>query len=622
MAGGGVQFLIDLQARFAQLTPARKALVDLEKQIKSNREALASLESKLLKATPKQAGELLKQVDASRKSLGALQASVPAWKAFAAASERSTIDVEAFSNGMMAASKAAMAVIAVIAAAAAGFVAYAIYAADAARSTMLLNIASAGSVEKGTELNAVVSQLARRIPIARAKLDEMATSLIDAKLAGRDMQNALTAIATVASARGQQAASAIDAIAKSSASMRRFMLGARDVRGEFASLAGTGIKAKDIYNAVAKTLGITVAQAQQRVLAGTISLKKGMEILATVAQDKFGATIAGQMLSLTTQIDKVKENFGLLFSGIKLDKFLKGLDSVTSLLSQDTFTGYALKTVLTGAMNGFLDAAGAAMPYVRAMLIGIAIGALVLFLAFLKVKKAISDAFKGTDTAKFLSDLNYVKGAMYAGIIAVAALTSVFILLAAAMFIALVPLALLAIALLVLVAIPVIIAYAFYKGFKKIESTVTDALNALAGIDLTAIGQKAIESLIGGLSSMKGSLASTVADIAALIPGGISTALVMHSPSVLLTNQGRQAIGSFSSGAEKEADGVEAAGRRAGGALSAGVGAAGGPSGGRGGVVHMTNNFYVDDSGLIARVRETIFDTFEQAGFAVEGPAT
>ncbi len=622
MAGGGAQFIIDLQARFQQLTPANKALASLEKQILKSRESVAKLEAKLATATPKQAAGIMKLLDAERANLGALEASLPAWRAFSEASNVAGLDVAALGGHMAMVSKVAMALVVAIVAAAAAFVYFGLTAADAARSTMLLDVAAAGGAVAGAELNAVVSQLARRIPIAREKLNEMAKSLIDARLAGLDMQNALTAIATVASAKGQQAANAIDAIAKSSASMRRFMLGARDVRGEFVSLAGTGIKAKDVYNAVAKTLGITVAAAQAKVLSGAISLKKGMEILATVAKDKFGATIGAQMLSLSNQVEKARENFKALFGGVNIDKFLVGLAMVTDLLSQDTFTGYALKEILTATMNGFFDAAAVAMPYVRAGLIGIAIGALVVFLAFLKVKKAITSAFKDSGVGKIMGDIDGIKAAMYVGIGIVGALAAIFTVLAAAMFIAAVPLGILVVLLAGLVAIPLLIAYAFYSGFQRVKAAIEDALGPLENLSLSEIGAKAIDSLISGIKSKAGALSDAVAAIASLIPGGISTALVMHSPSVLLTNQGKQAISSFSSGAESQADDVAAAGRRAGNALSSGTGGAGGSGNGkmlRGPI--QIGPFYVASEELVSKIRETVLDLIEQEAGASPEPA-
>lgn len=636
MAGSAEQFLLDIRAKFDTLTPAQSALAQIEKQLIKEKEALAGLEKKLAEASPQQKAAIEQQIAAQKKNIATLEQAIPAWRQFAAASqkdigvqtlerlfpslkqfteasEKGELAALALSGGIGIAAKAAAAFVAAFAIATVTILGFALYAGDAARSSHLLEVAAAGSAIAGTELVAVVSQLARRVPLAREEISKIARGLIDAKLAGIDMQNALTAIAFTASARGQQAASAIENIAKQSAAMRRFMIGARDARGEFLSLQGTGIKAADVYAAVAKTLGISVAQAQAKVLSGMIPLKQGMEILATVAKDKFGGTIAGQMLALTTQIPKAKENLGALFSGVNLDKFLAGLAIVTGMLSQDTYFGHALKTIFSTVLTGFFDTASAAFPYVRAALIGVAIGALTVYLYFLRIKKAVSETLG--PFAPLKGRVDGLKLAMYAGIGIVGALVGVFLGLAAAIALALVPLALLTLAVLALVAVPILIGYAFYKGFVMVKDAVAGAWAKLKSVDLSELGQNAIESLIRGIAGMAGKLASAVAGIAGIIPATVASTLLIHSPSRIAVEQGSYYAQGMAIGAKSGEGAVEEAAAGLAGAAMRG-GASGGSSGGAGRHLEIKElHFHIPHEGMKEEVRAIVIGLIaEEAG--------
>lgn len=613
MAAESTQFLIDLRARFQTLTPAQKALSDLEKQLKKEAATLDTLEKKLLKSTPKQAGEILKQVDAQRKSVGELNAAVPAWKRLSEASTKGTIDVAEMAGACEALSVAVAAVVAAAIAGTVAFLGFALASADAARSAHLLDVAAAGDVTRGTELVAVVSQLARKVPVARAELDKLAKSLIDNKLAGLDMQNALTAIAIVSSARGQQAASAIESIAKQSAAMRRFMLGARDVRGEFLALAGTGIRATDVYKAVASTLGISVAAAQQKVLSGAIKLKDGMAILATVAKDKFGATIAGQMLSLTTQVEKARENLALLFSGVNIDKFLVGLATVTDLLSQDTFTGYALKKIFTEVLTGFFETASLVFPYVRAGLIGVAIGALTVYFYFLKAKKAVVELADKLGLKGALKGVDGIKVAMYAGIGAVGVLVGMFALLAVAVLVASFPLLLLVGLLALIVGGALYIGNAFNKGMSQVIAAVVGAWNRLSEVNLWEYGANAIESLIKGVLSKSIALGAAVAAVAGIIPTATADALQQHSPSRIAVAQGQNWTLSQAKGIRDKGDDLEDAARETAGGMASGAGKAGVGGGVGGDAPTYTFNIYTSDDELVAKVQEVLVSTFAEA---------
>lgn len=583
MSSAGVQFLIDLRARFDTLTPAQNALSSLEKQILKEKAALEKLETKLKTATPKQAADLLKQVDAQRKVVGELERAAPAWRQFAKTSAGATkeaagglAEMGAASGGMLGqlSNLARMAgtatgaigilvgaVMAVVAASVLAFVSlvrFALVAGDAARASYLLSAAATGSAAGGAELEAVISQLARRIPLAREKLAGMARDLATVKLRGREAQAALTAMGIVASARGDSAAASIKGIAEQSKAARRFLLGAKDIYGEFTALAGTGIKAADIYSALADSLKVSIPQAKALLASGKVTVQQGMVALEKAAQARFGDTIAGQMASLTNQLAKAKENFAALFERVHLDNFLKGLQMVTGLLSKDTMFGYVLSEVLTTGLNDFFNTSAKVFPYVRAFLIGLAIGALTVYLYFLKAKKAVGELGEKLGLSGKLKGIDGLTLAMYAGIGAVGLLVLGFGLLAAALFLAILPLGILLVMVGLLAALPLLVIYGFYRLADAVAEAVSGAWESIKGIDLLSEGSRVVESLIAGIKSKVPALIAAVAAMALNIPGTVASVLDMHSPSRVAIGQGQNYTKGLGIGGEKGAEDAEA----------------------------------------------------------------
>ena len=628
MAADSVQFLIDLQARFQTLTPAQSALSNLEKQINKERVALDALEKKLAKATPKQASDLLKQVDAQRKNIGQLERAVPAWRKFADASKSTSKATDAMqelgtaaggtlgrlSSVASVAGTAAGAigiltgvVIALAAAVVYGAVSlvrFALASADAARSSYLLSAAAAGSAPGGAELEASMSQLARRVPLARAKIADMARGLEDVRLHGRAAQAALTAMTITASARGGAAAGAIKSIAETSKNARRFLLGVRNIYGEYSALAGTGIKSADIYQALAESMKVSIPEAAALLQSGRVSVKQGMIALEKATQARFGDTIAGQMLAMSTQAEKARENFKALFEGVHLDNFLKGMSMVTSLISQDTFTGYALKQVLTGAMNDFFNGAAKVFPYVRAGLIGVAIGALTVYLAFLKARKAVLSLVDKLGLKGALGGIDGITVAMYLGIGAVGFLVGMFALLTVTIGLALVPLAILAAAILIAVAVPIAIVYGLAKAFEWLTGKLAGVTNGLDAVDLYTKGRAYVDGLIKGLLSKLPSVTDAAIAIADALSGGLAGKLIIRSPSKLAFTQGAYYGQGIAMGADSQADAARQAGGRVAGALaSGGASVNAGDAGKRELHVHIHGDVYGIDE-FNRRVRE------------------
>ncbi len=391
----------------------------------------------------------------------------------------------------------------------AGLVQFALGAASARREAVLLGEAVAGvSRRPGQEFVAVVDQLARRVPIARDKLQEMAKEMALLKLGGRDLQAGLTATAMVTSALGESAGRNVRAIVEQSQAIRRFTLGARDIRGEFTALAGTGLTKADVLGALAKQLGKSIPQVELALLRGQVKLKDGLRALEAASKDRFGKIVGAQMLDFNTQISKAKEAFASLFNGLNLDPALEALKSFFDIFDEGNVTGKALKAIVTGGMQTLINLIAKGLPIAKDFFGGMIDGALMLYIAlaptFYQIGKTIS---------KWLG-LSGSFDALKAGRV-------VLYTLAAAVAVVAVSLALAALPVVILGALiygAVQLAIGAFHRLKAIVSVVSTAFSMardyIATLDWSDLGAMLIQGLIGGVSGMVGRFVDSIKGLA------------------------------------------------------------------------------------------------------------
>lgn len=459
----------------------------------------------------------------------------------------------------------AIAAAAVVAAAAVAK--YVLVAADAARSSRLLSEAATGSAAGGKELEAVVSELTSAIPQNREQIAGWARDLNLAGLAGRDMQRTLTAMGTVSAAVGDQAAGKIRGIAEASRMAQRFVLGARDRFGEFASLQGTGIKAADIYAAVARSMKTSIPEAERLVKSGIVPFKKGLEALEDAAQTKFGGIVARQMMSLGTLSKKLQENFTAIFGDVDIEPFLKGLKSIVDLFDQNTVLGYALKTIFGEVFTWIFDKASVVFPYIRAFMLGVALAAILVATVVKRVATAISRGL-GLDAKKSLIDVEY---AFYAGAAAIAVVVAALVGLAAVW---LVNMAAMAIAALVAWA-PILlgaaaIVLAVY-GFYKLAEAASNLWDSLKDVDLAKIAGDIMDGLIKGIKAKISAVKDAISEVSSAITSVFATDQEVHSPGRKAMRQGRDVVRGHALGIERATPEVERATMGVSGAVTGGL---------------------------------------------------
>jgi hypothetical protein len=277
------------------------------------------------------------------------------------------------------------------------------------------------------------------------------------------------------------------------------------------TLEGMAIKASVQGEAQAKMFAGMAAGA---ALSG-----KSVKKLADDVKARLGGIAERQMLSLSVQTEKLHENFDMLFSGLHIEGLLTGLAQVNKLLSQNTATGRALKTLAEVMFKPIISMAEAAGPIVKRFFQGMVIGALVLGIAFLKVRNAIRDSLGGSDLFK---GLDASKLAMNAGIFVAVALATAFGMLAAAIALA---------------AAPFLMFAGLVYSLYRIGSFL---VNTWKGIKWSELGSSIVDGIISGLKSGASYLVNAVKNLGGIAWSAFKDKLGIHSPSKVFANLGQQ----------------------------------------------------------------------------------
>jgi hypothetical protein len=257
---------------------------------------------------------------------------------------------------------------------------YVLRIADAGRNTRLLN--QAADIAGGThsQLGGIIKQVAEGpTTVAKSRIGEMARELRILRLDSRQTQLAVSAMATAESALGQGASGAIKGIAEQSKEARRFVLGARDMYGEYTALKGTGLGKRDVFAQLAKGLGVSLREAEDRFRRGGVTIRQGLEAIEAATKAKFGGVVEQQMLSLDNQFGRLKEDIGGLFAGVNITPFLTGLKKITGIFSDATAGGRATRVTITAALDELAAKAAKVFPYVESFLYGFGAGALQVY---------------------------------------------------------------------------------------------------------------------------------------------------------------------------------------------------------------------------------------------------
>lgn len=294
---------------------------------------------------------------------------------------------------------------------------------------------------------------------------------------------------------------------------------------------------------VGATQGDAQAQRFANWAAGAAMTGQSVRRLSDDVKARLGGIAARQMLSLSVISEKLHENLGQLFDGLKLEGLGKAVSTVTALFSQSTVTGKALKVICTTILQPLINAAEYAGPIVKRFFQGLVLGALYLIIAVLKVRKWWRETFGDSKT---LEGLNLQKIALYAGIGAVLAFG---VALAAA-----------GLAALVLLSPLLLVGFAIYAIYKVIKGAVT-VLEGI-GAAFAMAGKAMVDGLIGGIMGGGPGVMATIRNMGKAAVTAFKQTLGIASPSKITMGIGYDLGRGKEIGIERSTPRVAAAARR------------------------------------------------------------
>lgn len=320
---------------------------------------------------------------------------------------------------------------------------------------------------------------------------------------------------------------------------------------------------------------ITIARQIWRVVKAVYAAGKAFfEFL--VAQDP--AAVA----RLTTAYDKLKAGVKSLFTGLKFDKFVGGLEKVMSLFNEGTSSARGMKALVETILQPLLDGIGKIAPYVKAFFEGMIHGALLVVIAVLKLRNAIFAAMS-PETRAYIKQMidkvftleNAFAAGKYVAIalaVALAALVVVFLACGLALALMIAPI------IAVIAAIQnwgAITAWlkAKWQAFKDWLTGLWDETIGAALAFGKNIATNIIAGLTGGLAAKSPQVTSSINNVLKAAQAGAATTLDSHSPSRVYEKMG----GTIPQGL---AGGVEGGASEVKGALETMVSPIDGPSGG------------------------------------------
>jgi Skp family chaperone for outer membrane proteins len=349
-----------------ELAAMQKALKNLEKatspnkdqtaalttKINASKEAIAKMQSEHLKlgGTFRKTGAATKNTGQGFKELAAKASAMPGPIGSLVSKLISLKDL--LGKGAMAAGAAALAAGLTAVAYAAVKAAKSIYdygisAADAARSELLqlegltkMRFLFQRTAGNATEMQNAIDDIAAKTPTARGELVKYTDELYRMGLRGTALTKTLEGVSIKHAAQGAAAAHA------------------------FGSWAA----------------GVNMAGGSVDKLVGRV---KGQ--LGGIAQQ--------QMKSLTVQTEKQKEAFDMLFTGVKMEKYLDAWKEVKDLMSQTTESGKALKFLMTTVLQPLIDSSASGAGIVKRFFQVLIIGALEVTIAVLKVRRWFRETF-------------------------------------------------------------------------------------------------------------------------------------------------------------------------------------------------------------------------------------
>lgn len=407
----------------------------------------------------------------------------------------------------------------------------------------------------GAKTLAMLDRLGKTLPFTTDQMAKWAKSLMAAGIQGPELEKGIQAIAAATAIMGESGGAAADKLIKKMAELSAIGGKVKIDKGLAKQLAAAGVS----MEALAAEIGTT----PDKLAKMSLTAKQLGDAMQAALLKKGKGPLEALGLTWDTISSKLKEGIASIFEdlGPAVQPFMAALKSLFGEFNKGSMAAQGMKGIVTSVLTTLFTVA-------TRVVNGIHIGALKLYIGWLKVKMAIAPVTSAIGAlipkgAGLSILMGIVKG-----------LAVIFGLLAVAILIGLIPLAL-------LIAAIVAVGYAIYS----IGSAIVAAVGWLANMGSAAVD--AAGNFIAGLiNGIKAGAAAVVAAVVALANGAIGalkSALHLGSPSKLTMKMGGFTAQGLADGIEDGATGVRAAAKGTGRAaikgtaqgLSAGGGAAG-----------------------------------------------
>lgn len=332
-------------------------------------------------------------------------------------------------------------------------------------------------------------------------------------------------------------------------------------RGEVAKyqeqLYKMGLRGRNLQDALQATAttaavqGDAAAQAFAGWAAGANATGQSVRKLADDVKARLGGIARAQLLSLSTQLEKFRENIDHLFDGLKIQGILEAIHTVLGVFAK----GQAVATALRGMIERTFKAFGAGAPdaglAVKRFLQGIILGLLKVENVVLRARIWWAETF-GVNKRKTDS----WREAVQLGKIAAFGLAAAVLLVGAAFAITLIPI------------------YAFGKaliGAYKVGKVLVAGFSELVGQAYDA-GKNLIAGVGNGIKAGINYVVRAASEAASSAINAFKSSLQIRSPSVKMRLQvGRPISAGVAAGMHDERRTVERAGRGVAGAAVRGA---------------------------------------------------
>jgi len=414
---------------------------------------------------------------------------------------------------------------------------------------------------------------------------------------------------------GQELQAQIDRFADSTTLARGAVAGYAEQLYRMGLRGRNATAALDAVTLAAQVQGQAGAARAASWAAGLARTGGDVTRLAALMRSRLGGIAERQVLSLSNQTAKLHERLARIFGDLRIEGFLRALNSITTLFSQSTAEGQALKAMIEGLFNPIFDAMGSSAPLVRRFFQGMILGAQSFVIAVLQVRawvhrtfgKDFTSQIGGATTALDGGKLVVyaLVGALGAAAIAAAALAAPFVFAAAT-------------------------GAALFEVFDRINRGAMAAATRLLtfgkmamDLDWAMVGRSMVDGIVRGILAAKSYLVESVRGIADTARSTLVDALGIHSPSRVFAELGAQVPRGFAAGVGNTMPMAGAAvSAMAGGAVGAGASTAGG----RGDRSITVQELHVhaasgEPAAIAAAVKEALASVLEGAAIEMGSPA-